>query len=80
VPIPLAPKPTNREEYRYSLTSVIVTMDMEEKYMEPIKLKSNPSIKAMELKPYFNIFFEGRAVGSKSRLGQGSRFSQQHHV
>ncbi len=55
-------------------------MDMEEKYMEPIKLKSNPSIKAMELKPYFNIFFEGRAVGSKSRLGQGSRFSQQHHV
>jgi len=45
VPIPFAPKLTNHEENRDSLTSVIVTMDMVEKYMEPkvnAKLKSNP--------------------------------------
>ncbi len=74
VPIPLAPKPTNREEYRDSQTSVIVTMDMEEKYMEPIKLKSNPYIKAMELKPYFKFFLRGGRLVLRANLVRAAGF------
>jgi hypothetical protein len=73
VPIPFAPKLTNHEENRDSLTSVIVTMDMVEKYMEPkvnAKLKSKPINKSHGTKTLFKIFFlrGGRLVLSANMV------------